>query len=127
MSAELRAEFYRHIDAANVDLNGFTGDFCHRVCLAKLDPALETLLYLRHQARRVAGDHQPADPGGVNDSGCEIDALTRWVAGQLGPDVPDVPVHFTAFHPDFKMPDRPPTPPGTLVRARRIAPPRAVG
>src|SRR5262249_56461963 len=55
---------------------------------------------------------------GVNDSDAEISAMTRWVAGQLGPDVP---VHFTAFHPDFKMRDRPPTPPATLARARRIA------
>src|SRR5215470_15630560 len=96
MSAEPRAEFYRHIDAANVDLKGFTGDFYHRVCLGRLDPVLETLEYLK----------------------AEIDAMTRWVAERLGPDVP---VHFTAFHPDFKMLDRPHTPPQTLARARRIA------
>jgi hypothetical protein len=65
----------------------------------------------------MAGDHEPPDPG-VNDSDTELDAMTRWVAGRLGPEVP---VHFTAFHPDFKMLDRPPTPPATLPRARRIA------
>jgi len=100
-----------------VDLKGFTGDFCRRACLAGLDPVLETLLYLRHQTGVWLEITTLLIPG-CNDSGAEIDAMTRWVAGQLGPDVP---VHFTAFHPDFKMRDRPPTPPQTLTRARRIA------
>jgi pyruvate formate lyase activating enzyme len=117
MSAEPRAEFYRHIDAANVDLKGFSGDFYHRVCLAKLDPVLETLLYLRHETGVWLEITNLLIPG-VNDSAPDIDAMTRWVTGQLGPDVP---VHFTAFHPDFKMLDRPPTPPATLTLARRIA------
>jgi len=78
---------------------------------------LETLLYLRHQAGVWLEITNLLIPG-ANDSDSEIDAMTRWVAGQLGPDVP---VHFTAFHPDFKMLDRPPTPPATLARARRIA------
>jgi pyruvate formate lyase activating enzyme len=117
MSAAPRAEFYRHIDAANVDLKGFTGDFYHRVCLGKLNPVLETLLYLRHETSVWLEITNLLIPE-VNDSDPEINAMTRWVAGQLGPDVP---VHFTAFHPDFKMLDRPPTPPATLARARRIA------
>jgi pyruvate formate lyase activating enzyme len=117
MSAEPRAEFYRHIDAANVDLKGFTGDFYHRVCLGKLDPVLDTLRYLKHQTSVWVEITNLLIPG-VNDSDPEVDALTRWVAGQLGPDVP---LHFTAFHPDFKLRDRPPTPPQTLARARRIA------
>jgi pyruvate formate lyase activating enzyme len=117
MSAEPRAEFYRHIDAANVDLKGFTGDFYHRVCLGKLDPVLDTLRYLKHQTSVWVEVTNLLIPG-VNDSDPEIDALTRWVAGQLGPDVP---LHFTAFHPDFKLRDRPPTPPQTLARARHIA------
>jgi pyruvate formate lyase activating enzyme len=117
MSAAPRAEFYSRIDAANVDLKGFTGDFYHRVCLGKLDPVLDTLRYLRHETGVWVEITNLLIPG-VNDSDPEIDALTRWVAGQLGPDVP---VHFTAFHPDFKLRDRPPTPPETLARARRIA------
>ena len=117
MSAEPRADFYRHIDAANVDLKGFTGDFYHRVCLGKLDPVLDTLRYLKHQTGVWLEITNLLIPG-VNDSSHEIGAMTRWVAGQLGPDVP---MHFTAFHPDFKMRDRPPTPPATLARARRIA------
>jgi pyruvate formate lyase activating enzyme len=117
MSPEPRAEFYRHIDAANVDLKGFSGDFYHRVCLGKLDPVLDTLRYLTHQTGVWVEITNLLIPG-INDSDADIDAMTRWVAGQLGPDVP---VHFTAFHPDFKMRDRPPTPSQTLARARRIA------
>jgi pyruvate formate lyase activating enzyme len=117
MSAGPRAEFYRHIDAANVDLKGFTGEFYHRVCLASLDPVLDTLRYLTHRTSVWVEITNLLIPG-VNDSDAEISAMTKWVAGQLGPDVP---VHFTAFHPDFKMRDRPPTPPATLTRARHIA------
>jgi pyruvate formate lyase activating enzyme len=117
MCAEPRAEFYRHIDAANVDLKGFTAGFYRRACLASLDPVLETLLYLRHETGVWLEITNLLIPG-LNDSDTEIDAMTQWVAGQLGPDVP---VHFTAFHPDFKMRDRPATPPETLNRARRIA------
>ena len=117
MCAQPRTEFFGHIDAANVDLKGFTGDFCRRICLATLDPVLETLLYLRHETgvwREITSLLIP----GLNDSDAGIDAMTGRVAGQLGPDVP---VHFTAFHPGFKMRDRPPTPAATLTRARRIA------
>jgi pyruvate formate lyase activating enzyme len=117
MCAEPRAELFRHVDAANVDLKGFTGDFYRRTCLAGLDPVLETLLYLRHETGVWLEITTLLIPG-LNDSDAEIDAMTRWVAGQLGPDMP---VHFTAFHPDFKMRDRPLTPPQTLTRARRIA------
>ncbi len=117
MSAEPRAEFYRHIDAANVDLKGFTGDFYHRVCLGRLDPVLDTLRYLVHETSVWVEITNLLIPG-LNDSDGQIGAMTRWVAGELGPDVP---VHFTAFHPDFKLRDRTSTPPATLVRARRIA------
>ena len=55
---------------------------------------------------------------GMNDSDDELDAMTKWVVEHLGPDVP---MHFTAFHPDYRMLDRGPTPPATLTRARRIA------
>ncbi|HEX9359118.1 MAG TPA: AmmeMemoRadiSam system radical SAM enzyme [Streptosporangiaceae bacterium] len=117
MTAAPRAEFYRHIDAANVDLKGFSSDFYHRVCLGQLDPVLETLQYLKQQTSVWLEITNLLIPG-ANDSDKEIGAMTQWVATRLGPDVP---VHFTAFHPDFKMKDRPPTPPQTLARARRIA------
>jgi pyruvate formate lyase activating enzyme len=105
------------MDAANVDLKGFTDDFYHRVCFAKLGPVLETLEYLRHDTDVWFEITNLLIPG-VNDSNDEIGAMTAWVADHLGPDVP---MHFTAFHPDFKMLDRPHTPPATLTRARRIA------
>ena len=111
-----RRELYRHIDAANVDLKGFSEDFYRRVCLGHLDPVLDTLRYLRRETQ-VWLEITTLLISGENDSPAEIDALTRWVFRELGPDVP---LHFTAFHPDFKMLDRPPTPASTLTRAREI-------
>jgi pyruvate formate lyase activating enzyme len=83
MSAEPRTEFYRHIDAANVDLKGFTGEFYHRVCLGKLEPVLDTLRYLKHETGVWLEITNLLIPG-VNDSGQEIEAMTRWVAGSSG-------------------------------------------
>jgi pyruvate formate lyase activating enzyme len=117
MCAEPRAEFYAHMDAANVDLKGFTDDFYHRVCAGHLEPVLETLEYLAHETSVWFEITNLLIPG-ANDSDREIGALSRWVVERLGPDVP---LHFTAFHPDWKMTDRPPTPAATLTRARRIA------
>ncbi len=117
MCPEPRREFYQHVDAANVDLKAFTQDFYHRVCAARLDDVLDTLRYL-HDETQVWFEITTLLIPGHNDSDAEIDAETRWVAQHLGPDVP---LHFTAFHPDYKMRDVPPTPPRTLRRARRIA------
>jgi pyruvate formate lyase activating enzyme len=111
-----RRELYRHMDAANVDLKAFTQDFYRRICFGNLDPVLETLKYLRHETTVWFEITTLLIPG-ENDSDAEIDALTRWIFRELGPEVP---LHFTAFHPDFKMLDRPPTPPATLTRAREI-------
>src|SRR6267378_2000171 len=113
---EPRRELYRHIDAANVDLKGFTEDFYRRVCLGHLDPVLDSLRYLQRETQVWLEITTLLIPG-ENDTPAEVDALTRWVHRELGPDVP---LHFTAFHPDFKMLDRPPTPPSTLTRAREI-------
>jgi pyruvate formate lyase activating enzyme len=112
-----RRELYRHMDAANIDLKAFTEDFYHRVCSARLESVLETLEYLRHETGVWLEITTLLIPG-RNDSDAEIDAETRWIAERLGPDVP---LHFTAFHPDYKMRDVPRTPPGTLRRACRIA------
>ena len=114
---EPRVEFYRHMDAANVDLKGFTEDFYKHVCGGQLGAVLETLEYLKHETD-VWFELTTLLIPGANDSDEELDAMTGWVAEHLGPDVP---MHFTAFHPDFKMLDRGPTPPETLTRARRIA------
>ena len=114
INPEPRQDFYAHLDAANVDLKGFTEDFYKRVCIGHLDPVLETLEYLHNETdvwfeitTLLIPDH--------NDGDQELDELTAWVREHLGPDVP---LHFTAFHPDFKMMDVPHTPPETLSRAR---------
>jgi pyruvate formate lyase activating enzyme len=116
-NAEARAEFYEHMDAANVDLKGFTERFYRETCAGHLQPVLDTLVYLKHQTQVWFEITNLVIPG-LNDSDDEFDAMTRWVVERLGPDVP---MHFTAFHPDWKMLDRPHTPPETLARARRIA------
>jgi pyruvate formate lyase activating enzyme len=115
--AEPRAEFYRHMDAANVDLKAFTERFYRDVSSAHLAPVLETLEYIRHETSTWLELTTLLIPG-ENDSDAELEAMTQWVVDRLGPDVP---MHFTAFHPDYKMLDRPPTPPATLRRARQIA------
>ncbi|HET7235964.1 MAG TPA: AmmeMemoRadiSam system radical SAM enzyme [Actinomycetota bacterium] len=112
-----RREFYAHMDAANVDLKAFTEGFYHSVCAGTLAPVLETLEYLRHETDVWLEITTLLIPG-LNDSDRELDEMTRWVVERLGHDVP---MHFTAFHPDWKMLDRPPTPASTLSRARRIA------
>ena len=112
-----RRELVAHMDAANVDLKAFTEAFYRRVCAGHLQPVLETLEYLRYETDVWLEITTLLIPG-LNDTDGEIDAMTAWIAGHLGTDVP---LHFTAFHPDFKMTDIPPTRPSTLTRARRIA------
>jgi pyruvate formate lyase activating enzyme len=112
-----RREFYRHIDAANVDLKAFSETFYHQVTGGHLEPVLETLEYLRRETD-VWFELTTLLIPDLNDSDAELDRMTRWVVEHLGPDVP---MHFTAFHPDYRMLDRAPTPPATLTRARRIA------
>jgi pyruvate formate lyase activating enzyme len=110
-------ELFSHMDAANVDLKGFTEGFYHDVCAGHLAPVLATLEYLAHETD-VWFELTTLLIPGLNDADADIDEMTRWVTRHLGADVP---MHFTAFHPDWKMLDRPPTPPETLRRARRIA------
>jgi pyruvate formate lyase activating enzyme len=111
-----RRTFYAKMDAANVDLKGFTEDFYFRHTGAHLAPVLDTLEYIRHETDCWLEITTLLIPG-ANDSTPEIEALTRWVADRLGRDVP---LHFTAFHPDYRMMDVAPTPPSTLRRAREI-------
>jgi pyruvate formate lyase activating enzyme len=117
MHAEPRRAFYARMDAANVDLKSFTESFYFQQTGAHLQPVLDTLQYLRHETRCWFEITTLLIPG-LNDGDAELDAMTRWIAEHLGLDVP---LHFTAFHPDYRMLDRPPTPPATLTRARRIA------
>ncbi len=114
---EPRTEFYEHMDAANVDLKAFTEEFYRHTCGGHLEAVKDTLRYLRHETSVWFEITNLLIPG-LNDSDAELDAMTSWVLDELGPDVP---MHFSAFHPDFKLTDRPPTPPATLTRARDIA------
>jgi pyruvate formate lyase activating enzyme len=115
--AEPRKEFFAKMDAANIDLKGFTEDFYLKLTGAHLQPVLDTLAYVHHDTDCWLEITTLLIPG-HNDSNKEIGELSAWVASELGPDVP---LHFSAFHPDWKMADVPPTPPATLARARRIA------
>ncbi len=114
---EPRAELFARMDAANIDLKGFSEAFYQRLCSGHLQPVLETLEYLAHETQ-VWFELTTLLIPGENDSEAELEAMTQWVVEHLGPHVP---MHFTAFHPDYKMRDIPPTPPATLSRARAIA------
>ena len=110
-------EVYEHIDAANIDLKGFTEDFYAKFTLSHLAPVLDTLRWLRRETSVWFEITNLIIPG-HNDAPEETRELCDWILGELGDDVP---LHFSAFHPDFKMLDRPPTPPETIHRARLIA------
>jgi pyruvate formate lyase activating enzyme len=112
-----RRAFYAKMDAANVDLKAFTDDFYFKLTGSHLQPVLDTLVYLKHETSVWFEITTLLIPG-HNDSDEELTAMSRWIVRELGPDVP---LHFTAFHPDHKMPDVPATPAATLIRARKIA------
>ncbi len=114
---QARRDFFAKMDAANVDLKAFTDDFYYKLTGSHLQPVLDTLLYLKHETDVWIEITTLLIPG-KNDSDEELTALSKWIKDELGPDVP---LHFSAFHPDHKMQDIPPTPPATLVRARDIA------
>ncbi|MBL26879.1 MAG: AmmeMemoRadiSam system radical SAM enzyme [Rhodospirillaceae bacterium] len=117
VTPEPRREFFANMDAANIDLKAFTEGFYRKVCGGALAPVLDTLLYLKHETA-VWFELTTLLIPGENDSAEEIEAMTRWIADELGPDVP---MHFTAFHPDWKMQGLGRTPSETLTRARAIA------
>jgi pyruvate formate lyase activating enzyme len=110
-------EFYAGMDAANVDLKAFTNDFYVKYCAGQLQPILDSLIYLKRETNIWFEITTLLIPT-LNDSDAEIHAMVDWIARELGPDVP---LHFTAFHPDWKMDNLPATPPATLQRARKIA------
>jgi pyruvate formate lyase activating enzyme len=112
-----REDFFRHMDAANVDLKAFTDRFYRKLAGGRLQPILDTLSYLKHETAVWLELTTLLIPG-ENDGDDELREMTRWVVEHLGPDVP---MHFTAFHPAWKMLDVPSTPASTLSRARNIA------
>ena len=115
--AEPRREFFELMDAANIDLKSFSDSFYYKLCGGHLQPVLDTLLYLKHETNTWFELTDLLIPG-ENDSDAEIREMTQWIVQQLGPEVP---LHFTAFHPDWKMRDKPRTPIATLNRCRDIA------
>jgi len=117
MHAAPRREFYAKMDAANVDLKAFTDAFYVKLTGARLAPVLETLKYLKHETAVWLEITTLLIPG-KNDGDAELEALSDWIAKELGAEVP---LHFSAFHPDWKMTDVPATPVATLKRARAIA------
>lgn len=112
-----REAFFDCFDAANVDLKAFTEEFYLKTCGGHLQPVLDTLAYLG-QSRKTWTEVTTLLIPGLNDGDAELARLAQWLVRHLGPDVP---LHFSAFHPDYKLLDRPPTPPQTLARARAIA------
>jgi len=114
---EPRREFYAYMDAANIDLKAFTERFYKRICGGELAPVLETLEYIHNETATWLEITTLLIPG-ENDSSKELEALSQWISSHLGNEVP---LHFTAFHPDWKMMDHPSTPLTTLKRAREIA------
>lgn len=115
--AEPRQEFYQYIDAANIDLKAFTERFYKYITGGHLQPVLDTLIYLKHETNVWFEITTLLIPG-ENDSEDELNAMTQWIFENLGADVP---LHFSAFHPDWKMRDRAATPAVTLHKARDIA------
>ena len=115
--AEPRTEFFRYMDAANVDLKAFSERFYEKICAGRLGDVLDTLVYLKRQTA-VWFELTTLLIPGENDSEAELEGMTQWVVDNLGEDVP---MHFTAFHPDWKMLEHSPTPAATLTRAREIA------
>jgi len=117
ISPEPRVEFFQWMDAANVDLKAFTERFYHKITGAHLEPVLDTLKYIKHETDCWLETTTLIIPG-ENDSEKELTEMCEWVVENLGPDMP---MHFSAFHPDFKMMDYPSTAPSTLTKARDIA------
>src|SRR6186997_1227136 len=117
ITPQARPAFYEYMDAANVDLKGFTEHFYKHLTLSHLEPVKDTLRWLVHESNvwtEITNLIIPRE----NDSTDELKAMCDWILEALGPDVP---VHFTAFHPDFRMQDREHTPAETLLRAYEIA------
>ena len=109
--------FFAVMDATNVDLKSFSEDFYRELCAGHLNPVLDLLTYIHHETSCWLEVTTLLIPG-KNDSTAEIRALAGWIVRELGTDVP---LHFTAFHPDWKLTNTEPTPPSTLTLARQIA------
>ena len=117
ISREAREEFFSVMDAANVDLKAFTEEFYHKITYAHLQPVLDTLVYLKRETNVWFEITNLVIPG-ANDGRDELQRMCEYLLEHIGDDTP---IHFSAFHPDFRMRDTPPTPPEKLVEAYEIA------
>ncbi len=111
-----RRDFFSKIDASNVDLKAFSDEFYHKFTGSHLQPVLDTLIYLKHETNVWLEITTLLIPG-KNDSNEEITAMCKWIYNKLGANIP---LHFSAFHPDHKMREIAATPPLSLIRAREI-------
>ncbi len=116
MNPEPLDELCQTLDAIKVDLKGFSEEFYHEVCGAELQPVLRTIKAVARSSTHLEIVNLVVPT--LNDSETDLTALCNWVGGEVGPDVP---VHFTRFHPDYRLLNLPPTPVSTLERAREIA------
>lgn len=117
ISAEARDEFFRYMDAANVDLKAFTEDFYQKITYSHLQPVLDTIRYLARETSVWFELTNLIIPS-LNDQADKLKRMCDWILNEIGDGVP---IHFTAFHPDFRMQDRAPTAPETLRMAHKIA------
>ncbi len=117
ISDAARPEFFGAMDAANIDLKAFSPEFYRKLTASDIGPVLDSIAYTVQETDCWVEVTTLLIPG-ENDSDGEIEALSRWMVETCGPDVP---LHFTAFHPDHRMLSHPRTPPATLRRARAIA------
>lgn len=117
ISPGAREPFFDLMDAANIDLKAFTNEFYRRMCAAEIAPVLETIKYVRHHTQTWLELTTLLIPG-HNDSEHELTQMLDWILGELGPDVP---LHFTAFHPDYRLTEVTSTPVETCLRARELA------
>jgi len=115
--AEPRRQFYQYMDAANVDLKAFTERFYRKIAGGDLHTVLDTLQYIRHETKVWLEITTLLIPD-ENDSTRELEELSQWIGQHLGDTIP---LHFSAFHPDWKMLSTPRTPESTLKKARQIA------
>ncbi len=117
ITPKARSTFFEHFDAANIDLKAFSEDFYYRITSSHLQPVLDTIEYACNETNCWVELTNLLIPD-ANDAPDELTRMCDWILNRIGPNIP---LHFTAFHPDFRMTDRGRTPHETLLQAYEIA------